>query len=301
MKNNAGTRFQPPTGAVCYRITGGMQKDLRGDYLRMNATAGSATAPFCGHHSVYTHKGAAKDYFLFIPDSWASPEWLVTTGDLMDTCGPWSAGNSQILLDSMESSCDTPADADCRTKWAAHTGAGTDYEECDSADDGSHYTGTWCDEPNLRVEECDGGVPPPPAPDSAFHVGDYVTTTTADGPPAGTTGFVRCLKSTSGSSKNLICFNNTGWHGGHDGNDYCDAPTMPPCEASSSWWIDPSNLEQSGKPPVPPPPPPPPPAQECCSKWCAGCGHCLPGQCGSTCGDRSANPYCSDVPCEYSC
>ena len=45
-------------------------------------------------------------------------------------------------------------------------------------------------------------------------------------------------------------------------------------------------------------PPPPPPTTSstlpCCSDWCAGCGLCAPGRCGTTCGVL-ASPPCSDT------
>ena len=35
--------------------------------------------------------------------------------------------------------------------------------------------------------------------------------------------------------------------------------------------------------------------KKCCSQWCAGCGHCRPGKCGTACGNNGNKPSCENA------
>ena len=117
------------TLASHYTISGGVQKDLRGQYNQMGASRS------CNGKPVY--KLHTSDYYLYR----ANPSsWMVSDEDCMNRCAPEAA---DLGLYSVGDCAGDPSGSGCAGKWMAATGKDSDYGECN--------TGLWCTEPGLTV------------------------------------------------------------------------------------------------------------------------------------------------------
>jgi hypothetical protein len=151
------TRRDISKGGACYELSGGMQKELRGTYTRVTGPT-VATTPTCRGQSVYRNG----EFYLYAGGA-SDGDWHVTNEALMNDCDTkWIPNDPGSYLATHDVSRGHGSEGNCRGgpdcvwcagTWVAHTGAGTEYEECEAS-----YTDVWrpgwCPTPNVQVTAC---------------------------------------------------------------------------------------------------------------------------------------------------